>query len=292
MQTFLRLNVPRMAFSNPFLLHTILSLSALHLAHFKKGHRDYYLELAHYHYNIALPTATSLLEAFSEKTCSALYMFSSLCTLFTLGMGPKPGDFLVFGEYGVAEWLVLFRGLRTILESHPGVLENSELSPMFSISIRQVNQPPSNSQQLQTLQRLIIDTAPEGRDVQVYLTALEELSRSFPSTSIPGQGSQTSPQIIFVWLYRLSDDFMQRLQQRDPIALVIFAHFCVLLNNLSSFWWVNGWVEHLLSAIYRSLDVEHQMWMSWPMEEIGWIPSWKPRRTLLMNFEYMYIPKL
>ena len=274
LQTFLRLNVPRIAFPHPFLLHTILAISALHLAHFKKDLRVKYLSQAHFHYNIALPIATSLLEKINEKTCSALYIFSTMCTIFTLGMGPKRGDFLVFGEQGIAEWLFLFRGLRTILESHPRVLENSDLSPMFNISIREVSQPASSNQHLQALRQLITEHTSGDTEGQVYFTALDELARSFPSTSTPGQvSSQTSPQIIFVWLYRLSDDFVQRLQHRDPIALVILAYFCVLLNNLSSFWWMSGWVEHLLSEIYRSLDGEHRMWMSWPMEEIGWIPS-------------------
>ena len=200
-------------------------------------------------------------------------MFSTLCTTFTLGMGPRPGDFLVFGEQGIAEWLVLFRGLRSIVDSHPGVLEKGDISPMFSISIRQVTQPPSNNQHLQELRRLIIETASDAKDVQVYLIALENLARSFPSTFTPGSRSaQTSPQIVFVWLYRLSDEFVQCLQDRNPIALVILAHFCVLLNDLSSLWWIKGWVEHLLSEIYKSLDGERKMWMSWPMEEIGWIP--------------------
>ena len=274
LQTFLRLNVPRMAFSHPFLLHTILAISALHLAHFKKDVQAKHLTQAHFHYNIALPIATSLLEGINEKTCSALYIFSTMCATFTLGLGPKPGDFLIFGEQGIAEWLFLFRGMRTTLESHPGVLENSDLSPMFSISIRQLSQTTPPNKHLQALRQLIIERAPEGKNVQVYLTALDELARSFPPTSVPGQGSsQTSPQTIFVWLYRLSDDFVQRLQRRDATALVILAHFCVLLNNLGSFWWMNGWVEHLLSEIYRSLDAEYRVWISWPMEEIGWIPS-------------------
>jgi hypothetical protein len=200
-------------------------------------------------------------------------MFSTFCTTFTLGIGPKSGDFLVFGEQGIAEWLVRFRGMRTILESHPGVLENSDLSTMFSNSIRQINQPPSSNQHLEALRHLIQDTASTVKDVQVYLTALEELSKSFPSTSTPGtRSSQTSPQIVIVWLYRLSDEFLQCLQNRDSIALAIFAHFCVLLNDLGSCWWVKGWAEHLLSEIYTSLDAGHRTWMNWPMEEIGWIP--------------------
>ena len=274
LQTFLRLNVPRIAFSHPFLLHAILGISALHLAHFKKDFRAHYLSQAQYHYQIALRNATPLLSAISEDTCSALYLFSTMCPLFTMGMGPRPGDFLFFGEHGLPEGLLLFRGMRTLIESHPEILEKSDLSPMLSVSIRQVLQSPAENQHLQALRQLIVEAASSQFNVQIHLEALEMLARSFPSTSTSGsRSSQTSPQTVFVWLYRVSDEFISCLQRRDPIALVILAHFCVLLNDLSNLWCMKGWVEHLLSEIHRSLDEEHRMWMNWPMEEIGWIPG-------------------
>jgi hypothetical protein len=55
--------------------------------------------------------------------------------------------------------------------------------------------------------------------------------------------------------------------------MVILAYFCVLLNDLSSSWWIKGWAEHLISEIYASLTAEHRLWIRWPMEETGWIPA-------------------
>jgi hypothetical protein len=266
--------VPRIAFSNPFLLHAILGISALHLAHFKKDVQSHYLNQAQYHYQIALRTATPLLSAISEDTYSALYLFSTFCGFFTLGMGPRPGDFLLFGDHGLAEGLVLFRSMKTLLESHPEILEKSDLSPLLSVSIRQALQPSSNNQHLEALRRMIVEVPSGTANMQIYLTALEALTRSFPPNSHSGaRSSQTSPQTAFVWIYRLSDEFLACLQRREPSALVILAHFCVFLNDLSSLWCMKGWVDHLLSEIYRSLDEEHRMWMNWPMEEIGWIPG-------------------
>jgi hypothetical protein len=36
---------------------------------------------------------------------------------------------------------------------------------------------------------------------------------------------------------------------------------------------MEGWSIHLISGIYDSLDEEHRLWLRWPMEEIGWVPS-------------------
>jgi hypothetical protein len=42
---------------------------------------------------------------------------------------------------------------------------------------------------------------------------------------------------------------------------------------LDSCWWMEGWATHLIAKIYHLLDEEHRLWIRWPIEEIGWIPS-------------------
>ncbi|KAE8443882.1 hypothetical protein EG329_001291 [Mollisiaceae sp. DMI_Dod_QoI] len=273
LQSFFRVNVPQFAFTHPFVLHGVLAISALHLSHFKKGESQaIYQREAEHHYEIALRTATSLLPTINETTTPPLYLFGTFCNLFTLGSGPKPGDFLLFGHQGIAEWLAIFRGMKVILESNYDLLRNGELAPMFHISIHQVFLQPANDEHIQGLRDLISTTASDDPDVQLYLKTLDDLGRSFSASTVPGtRATQPSPQIVFVWLYRLQDEFVEFLIQRRPIPLIILAHFCVLFNDLSSFWWAKGWVEHLISEIHASLSEEYRMWIRWPMEEIGWI---------------------
>ena len=100
------------------------------------------------------------------------------------------------------------------------------------------------------------------------MVSLKNLVESFPIRQ-----TQPCPQLVFVWLYRLSDEFVLCLQQRKPIALVILAHIVVLLNDLSSFWWIGGWIDHIMSEVYAALTEEYRTWMRWPIEEIGWLPG-------------------
>ena len=175
----------------------------------------------------------------------------------------------------MAEWLLLFRGMNSILDTNRDLLHHKDLAPLFQISIRHVNQQqPSGNEHLRELRELIVANASKDPDLQLYLKALEDLSKSFPAVSMPGiRAVQLSPQAVFVWLYRISDDFVQLLQRRRPIPLVILTYFCVLLNDLGSFWWTKGWAEHLLLEASVSLEEEYRMWIRWPMEEIGWLPS-------------------
>lgn len=271
MQTFMRIDVPRLGFKHPFVLHCVLALSALHLAHFKKGSRDFYIAQAEQHYSVALRAATALLPNINVDNCPALYMFASFCSWYTMATGPKKGDFLLFSDSGIAEWRVLFKGVRAIIEANEWLLHGSDLAPMFEVAIRQIMTMPSNNSHLQDLRDHIVSTASQDPHLDKYLSTLEDLQKAFPMEGA-SSGSAAS-QRAFTWLYRVEDEFVECLQQREPIALVIVGHFCVLLQSLGNFWWIDGWAEHLMAEVMGSLSGEHRMWMRWPIEEIGWIPQ-------------------
>ncbi|KAH8686094.1 C6 zinc finger protein [Tricladium varicosporioides] len=276
LQTFFRVVVPQIGFQYPFLLHGALALSSLHLTKFKQGDAHArYLNQAHYHYETALRAATSLLPLINSETAVPLYLFGSLCSLITLGLGPKAGDFLLFGNEGVVEWLLLFRGMRSIIDMNYEGLRHSELAPMFQIAIQNIhNERSANIEHLNELREMIAETAKADPDLEMYLFSLDALAKSFPAEAAPGtRATQASPQVTFVWFYRVSDTFVQRLQERRPLALLILSYFCVVLNDLSSFWWMKGWAQHLMGEIYSCINKDFQIWLRWPMSEIGWIPA-------------------
>ncbi|KIH91171.1 hypothetical protein SPBR_01606 [Sporothrix brasiliensis 5110] len=78
---------------------------------------------------------------------------------------------------------------------------------------------------------------------------------------------------VYYWLYCMDDDFLDLIMRRRPLALVVFAHFVVLLRVLSSCWWMQGWTTHLMQEIWGLLDEDHRLWICWPIEELGWRPS-------------------
>ncbi|CAF3454354.1 unnamed protein product [Fusarium graminearum] len=279
LDTFMRINLPQIAFSNKFLLHGTLAIAALHLSRFKRNasEANSYMMKALHHYGTALRTATSLMASINAQNGPALYLFSMLCFSFTLGLGPKPGDFLLFGQQGIAQWLGQLQGMRSLLETKPELFQDDTLAPMFELSVRSFGQSISRTDHFPQLPEQIQQAA--GRDPELvhYLKALDQLSQRFDfallSTSDASRVPQLSPQQVFVWIYQLEDGFVRLLQEEKPIPLVILSYFCILLNRLNSFWWICGWVEHLLSEIHSLLDEEYKIWMRRAMEETGWIPG-------------------
>ena len=77
---------------------------------------------------------------------------------------------------------------------------------------------------------------------------------------------------IFYWVIT-AERFIPLLAQEEQVALVILAYYCVLLHQIPTRWWIEGWVEHLMTGIYGSLDETYRSWIVWPIEELGWVPN-------------------
>lgn len=83
--------------------------------------------------------------------------------------------------------------------------------------------------------------------------------------------------LVFAWLFKSSEEFLVRLQNYDPIPLIVYAYFTVLLGDMERLWYVafnvpfqfspllisnryiKGWTAHVLSGIYEILPVEYRV---------------------------------
>ena len=59
--------------------------------------------------------------------------------------------------------------------------------------------------------------------------------------------------MAFLWAYPLSKQFHEDLQARKPAALVLLAHYCVLLQAVDHKWYLNGMAWQLLEDIERNI---------------------------------------
>ena len=138
LKTLWRLNVPRLGFKYDFVMHGILSLSALHLASTRPEQREWYISHAMLQNQAALGLVTSIPLNITDENCSAIYLFSILTFILKLASPRKPGDLLVIGESGLQEWLILFRGMQAIIQASHEPLQSGVLGPMFSVGARRL----------------------------------------------------------------------------------------------------------------------------------------------------------
>ena len=103
---------------------------------------------------------------------------------------------------------------------------------------------------------------------RIYHDAALELGYAFACAEILGTRFNTWD-ALRVWPMGLSIDYMHLLNNGHPGALVIFAHFCVLLKKLEGKWYFEGRATRLLGHILQRLDRKWQCYIEWPAEEIG-----------------------
>lgn len=75
----------RMAFECEFLMRTILALSAVHLAHFRRDRRDFYVGFGMDHHQVACRLAVAVMDKLDNLTqadCENLHLFAVLTLFF------------------------------------------------------------------------------------------------------------------------------------------------------------------------------------------------------------------
>ncbi|KAF2761024.1 putative C6 transcription factor [Pseudovirgaria hyperparasitica] len=279
LQNIWRKQVPQVAFGAVYCLRGILALSAYHIAHCRTEQASYYIEEASRQHDLALREVMPLLSDLSNVTAgnsNELYAFSALTSLIACARPRNADDFLLISENGISEWLVLFRGTRFIINQNEEVLMSGLLSPMFSIGhrrkLRRDTADPLKSQQpLLELESFISDSMVSDRTKQILAEAIDELKKTYAVTlGSDSESSETSD--VFMWIFELSEAFLELLGDKTPEALAVFAFYCPVLKLLEWMWLMKGWSMHLIEVIYRNLDKEHRAWVQWPIEQLGWIP--------------------
>ncbi|KAL0261777.1 transcription factor [Diplodia seriata] len=274
---FFRVTLPEIGFSYPFVLHSVLALSAIHLARFKRGREQFYRLESERHWNQGFSMATSQVAQVNDEGYHAFFVFSILSCIYKLATGPTPGDYLAFSEQGhePPEWLIYYKGYHSFMILGIDAMRRGPLAELIECG-SQTTRPffaPTESTDPEPIAELrrLCDSTLGTEDVKhsLYKAAVDGLSRCF---SIMLDGKHHGDFNIFVWALNIPQDFIPCIQEREPMALVIFAYFVALLNELSAWWVMDGWVNHLMTGIWDALSVGRRPCIRWPMEQTGWLP--------------------
>ncbi|CRL18120.1 Fungal transcriptional regulatory protein, N-terminal [Penicillium camemberti] len=273
-QTIWCQEAPRIGFSTPPVLHTLLAFSALHLARSDESRRASCLAYAQMHHNIAVREMVPLVSTIARENGAALFIFSSLTCMFSCAKPSEEGDFLVLFERGnLSEWARLFRGTQTIISTGGEDLRTGRLAPIFTNGtyLAAAHRAPHALEQgkphVWELQQMVWrECAADPSLRAVYQEALDELARTLGLAIRPGIMRRLETADVFRWLLDISDEYLNLLCQEAPIALIIFAHWCASIRQIEWMWWMEGLSARLMTQLYSVLDPKYQEWLLWPQE--------------------------
>ena len=282
LQTIMKINVPELGFLHPFVMRGILALSALHMARLKPEMEAVYTTLAMQHHQIGLPVATSSLGNLTEGNCSAVYIFSTLTLYFTLASPRKPGDILIPGEYDTPDWMSLLKGTGFLFRNSQEWLMAGPFGPVFeagrkrsqvrdkSVAILAPDHDP-----FVTLDEFIETRAIPHQLKDIYTPAINSLRRTYAFLFEQNQGLESSD--IFIWFFRLEDEYLEVLRQRTQEALIIYAYSSVILHRLDHHWWLKGWALQVISTIFHTINEDLRKCTSDPFNTFIFAKFKEPR---------------
>lgn len=266
-----------MGFSYEYVLRGLLSVAALHLSRFKPQRRDTLIERAMVHHNASSSMVLTILNDFTSPHSVPIFFFSMLTTWFAFANPREPDNLLLISNGVTPEWLFLFRGMRSVIELNSDAISSIAALSFIFDSGRQMNEvwentTPPEHEGLKELENNLKLYVKDPQKLDELTHGIESLKRSFVYFS---NGNFTDDQRLraaFMWLFKVRENFVTLLKERDNEALCVLSFFCVLLQRLDYLWCIEGWGMHLVGRIYSVLDEGHRLWIRWPIEEIGWVP--------------------
>ncbi|KAJ5138732.1 uncharacterized protein N7515_003580 [Penicillium bovifimosum] len=275
-------HIPQWGFSSPSIFHLILALAALHLGHIHPELRTQYVMQADDHFTFGIQSVSAILSSLDEGNCQPIYMSTVLVCFVYFGHGPRPGEYLVFSETGKAEWLVLMRGVRSILRSSrekifTGVLEIQKDPAVQGISSFLLEELQEHRSYILRVQRFVEVQLGKDSACHMYVNAIENLLDMFEQAyryRHAGKDGVTLMPSVVGWIYRLPQEFIGLLEEKEPLSLIVLAYWCILLKFMRSSWLMAGWDLHVITGIRKSLRPELHVWIEWPVNFICDISDW------------------
>jgi hypothetical protein len=273
-----RINNLDLEMPHSFILDLICSIVTFHLSRLEPNRQAHFQDLAEGFRSLGIHNLARMLSSVDGDHGRALFAASVLVCITTLAKGPYQGDYLLFSDTGLPSMFELIQGPRAIL-GRVGI-ENAFSGPLrkFACSGVKVREPAMVhvniphldwSDQLDKLKQFIIDA--RSTDCQSDLKALASLRICYEATWGRSDGTYTGDaiyQLPFIWIYRLDSDFADRLRNKSPIPLVVFAYFCVLFKVLGHIWFANGWPQYILLGIQGVIDPVYLDWLEWPVQAL------------------------
>ncbi|MCJ1385208.1 hypothetical protein MMC17_008329 [Xylographa soralifera] len=256
--------IPQLAFEYDFLLHGILAVSALHLSLTSQVNKLANSALALRHYTAALALFRPHLDSITSSNIYPLFAFSCVVPVYVFGY-PHVSQFPSNPLPEMLEMLSVMRGCANIVKSGFQWLESSPFKHLL------LPKPTDLSKGLATeiedaltglLERNNQTTTPPAlRDA--YETAIEILWESFELAGhMPGiQG------VALPFPVKMPLEVLIMMRERDPMALIILAHYGVILHWLDTVPWMGGWGSETVKAVNETVGEEWRAYITWALQE-------------------------
>jgi hypothetical protein len=272
--------VPQIAFTHHFLLHGILAFSALHLARSQPERKTLLYAKATAHHDIGLGMFRTAMSNITPQNCDACLAFSTIVAAYAWASSHQAGDLFVSDtssseEKPNVEWASLLRGVYSLLDAAGDWMTSSLMKPILHphpIDPRLAKEADHEVSVKLTALSQLWDSSP-GKFNVIELEALKEtLALLHEDCGLVASSSDDRQidivSVVYAWPIKVPEAFLVMVKELKPEALIVLAHYSLLLNRADQVWYIQGMSRRLLRTIYSKIGKEWESWIAWPLQNL------------------------
>jgi hypothetical protein len=262
--------VPREAMRHPFLMHGILALSALHLAaNSDDAAKEQYVRTSKMHQNQAVIGLAKLARKLKPYHSDAAFTLSNIMMIFSFALPEIVGQ--TQGKSALDELYQVFISTRESEDVIANIISwvgNGELKPLLQCDKATPKMPDTSRLAIMSLTQLNANLAHQNpdHDKDLYDTTIKHLGSALDKVA---RGGETMI-VAFHWIFQVPQKYMELYRQREPFALVILAHYAVIIHFLRRHWWMGEWGLRLIRDIGQHLDSNWRKSITWVLDATGY----------------------
>jgi Fungal specific transcription factor domain len=268
--------LPQEAAKYPCLMHGLMALSALHVAHRLPPEKGIWIPIAFRHQARALAGLRSSLPNLDEQNCHALFALS--CMVFTTSISMSSGSDVLHPNESIPtedliEPLLLVLGIEQVADAGMRWIQKGMMAPtLASYEVEgstSISLPPPIENQLLHISSMIETETTDSTDAMSLLGALNALKAVYKDVFHTMGSEYLNPGFVWKWPNRLGSSYVALLRKSDSSALVIYAHFALLSNLLHEEWYFEGWAERVVFGVSRVVEPRWKEVMEWPRQQLA-----------------------
>ncbi|KAI1097173.1 hypothetical protein F4804DRAFT_328393 [Jackrogersella minutella] len=265
------------SFEHPHVYHAMLTVSALHLASLTPSlgsssqTRSPHLVTALAHKTSAIETLRLVINSITAPTCEPALASSGLLTICAFALLHAGGVSDIIDL--LAQIMVLYRGTLAIFR-----LGRQDPRAGFSNTIPRLRQSiisaiigerpwPSAEAAVDKILIRISGLSEATDDAKQNKSVLLNAGFALKVALRRVAGAKGVYNVACMWLAVVHPAFNEGIKTRDPLSLILLAHWVISLRYVDHIWWVRGWPKMTVQAVWQEVGEQHPDLMEWVLEE-------------------------
>ncbi|RYC58486.1 hypothetical protein CHU98_g7713 [Xylaria longipes] len=157
----------------------------------------------------------------------------------------------------------VLRGTAEIGDQIGVFLENSKLRSILERRRREIDEPSAPEDVMQSINQLSLAEHPEGT-YETTRTHCEHAIETLKWWARFVHGAPRNWKHFILWPASVTDGFVTALREKEPVALLVYIYWCVIMHRAPRRWYANGWHQRVAVAAMSKIGPGYRALLEWP----------------------------